>query len=222
MSDISFDLGDEVSKKKSFVCLGINENIFFQSTDNESTLDYSSAAIDSFIAESRALLLEAGIDISDAERLVTTADANETIDLINLTDDDNVRRNNVPRSSAEIICIDDSIYMPPARQTVSRIRNNEVIDLCSPSSPKRSRINSDRKPIDFNMPAPTPVPKPVEAPPQNVCPVCLDDYKKNNPTTTTCGHIFCGPCISKCVQNYHKCPNCNKKLNMKQLIKIYI
>lgn len=185
-------------------------------------MDYSSAAIDSFIAESRALLLEAGIDISDAERLVTT-DTNETIDLINITDDDS--HNNVPTTSSEIICIDDSMYMPPARRPVSRIRENEVIDLCSPKSPKRSRINSDRKPVQFNMPAPTPVPKPkpVEpAPPQNVCPVCLDDYKKNCPTTTTCGHIFCGPCIRKCVQSYQKCPNCNKKLNMKQLIKIYI
>lgn len=182
-------------------------------------MDYSSAAIDSFIAESRALLLEAGIDISDAERLVTNT--NESIDLINITDDD--VHSNVPTSSSEIICIDDTVYMAPSRQT-GRVRNHEIIDLCSPSSPKRSRINSDRKPIEFNMPAPTPVPKPkpVEAPPQNICPVCLEDYKKNCPTTTTCGHIFCGPCIKKCVQNYQKCPNCNKKLNMKQLIKIYM
>lgn len=120
------------------------------------------------------------------------------------------------------------MYVPqhiilPHRPSVSRIIYNEVIDLCSPSSPKRSRVEN-RKPIKFTAPEPTPVPKtkPVEPQQQNICPVCLDDYKKNSPTATACGHIFCGPCIKQCVKSYQKCPNCNKKLNMKQLIKIYI
>lgn len=188
-------------------------------------MDYSDAAIASFIAESRALLLEAGIDISDAERLTNettdeTLPPNNSVDIITLDDDDDDDLNSIPTAStstSEIICIDDSMILAPIR-----LRNSGVIDLCSPSSPKRNRLNSDRTPIGFKIPAPVQAPKPVEAPPQNVCPVCLDDYKKNCPTATACGHIFCGPCIRQCVQSYHKCPNCNKKLNAKQLIKIYI
>lgn len=191
--------------------------------NEERVLDFSDEAIASFIAESRALLLEAGIDISDAERLTSETSEisppNNSDDIITLDDDDD-DLNNIPTAStsaSEIICIDDSIIFAP-----TRVRNSDVIDLCSPSSPKRGRLNSDRKPVRFVVPAPPPPPKPVEAPPQNLCPVCLDDYKKNGPTATACGHIFCGPCIRQCVQTYKKCPSCNKKLNGKQLIKLYL
>lgn len=165
------------------------------------------------------------MDIADAELLTseTTTEvlpSNNSIEVITLDDDDDAH-NNTPTTS-EIICIEDSIYVP---RVVPRFRNAEIIDLCSPSSPKRNRINTDKKPIEFKILPPIPVrpkPKPVEAPSENMCPVCLEDFKKNCPTTTTCGHVFCGPCIQKCVKGYQKCPTCNKKLNVKNLIKLYI
>ena len=52
------------------------------------------------------------------------------------------------------------------------------------------------------------------------CPVCLE---KNFPKilSTTCGHIFCEPCIKLCVRLHRKCAKCNTKLTPKDLHQVY-
>jgi hypothetical protein len=52
------------------------------------------------------------------------------------------------------------------------------------------------------------------------CPVCLDDLK--DPTSTTCGHLFCWRCIQISVSDFKHCPTCRKKLTRKAIHRIFI
>lgn len=59
------------------------------------------------------------------------------------------------------------------------------------------------------------------------CPVCLDTLSQvkeanHQMQSTTCGHIFCGPCITKVVAATQQCPTCRKRLDMRKIHPIFI
>ncbi|XP_063700249.1 E3 ubiquitin-protein ligase RNF4-like [Culicoides brevitarsis] len=54
------------------------------------------------------------------------------------------------------------------------------------------------------------------------CPICLSD-PPIEPTTTKCGHIFCHECLHKAFENHKmNCAMCNKKIEIKDLRRVYI
>jgi SNF2 family DNA or RNA helicase len=50
------------------------------------------------------------------------------------------------------------------------------------------------------------------------CSICMDCL--DNPTLTSCGHMYCYDCIKMCLSNVKKCPMCKQDLEGKELIKI--
>ena len=56
------------------------------------------------------------------------------------------------------------------------------------------------------------------------CSICLDEMV--NPASTTCGHVFCHDCIRNALKaapaKGKKCPQCRKKLTLKQIHRIYL
>ena len=51
-----------------------------------------------------------------------------------------------------------------------------------------------------------------------LCSICMDNF--NNPTLTTCGHIFCLDCIKLCLNSKRMCPLCKKEISNKDLLVI--
>ncbi|XP_035675264.1 E3 ubiquitin-protein ligase RNF4-like [Branchiostoma floridae] len=68
----------------------------------------------------------------------------------------------------------------------------------------------------------------ASSPPKTIsCPVCLDDERQIRVTgrrlmSTVCGHVFCESCLKEALQTQKKCPNCRKKLTVKQIHPIFI
>ncbi|XP_051199328.2 uncharacterized protein [Lolium perenne] len=52
------------------------------------------------------------------------------------------------------------------------------------------------------------------------CPVCLN--KIEQPSTTSCGHVFCEKCIQESIKAQKKCPTCRKKLGPKSFHRVYL
>jgi len=52
----------------------------------------------------------------------------------------------------------------------------------------------------------------------NDCSICLDTI--NNPTLTTCGHLFCYNCIKNCLNTKDTCPLCLLNIKGKKLLSI--
>ena len=48
------------------------------------------------------------------------------------------------------------------------------------------------------------------------CSICMDPL--DNPTLTTCGHIFCYDCLKLCLCDKKKCPMCKTDLSGKELL----
>lgn len=53
-----------------------------------------------------------------------------------------------------------------------------------------------------------------------ICPVCMSTL--NEPSSTTCGHLFCSSCIEKAIEKQKKCPTCRKKLTKRNFHRIYL
>ncbi|XP_060646903.1 uncharacterized protein LOC132784982 [Drosophila nasuta] len=120
-----------------------------------------------------------------------------------------------PRRVEGFINLEDS-YEPPVRVNRRGARRSfvpaddaELIDL-TPSPPKRSRSTAKD---DTNTSVSEDLYK---------CPVCLESVRQREPCTTRCGHIFCKDCIEAAVRSTRKCPLCNKKLSIRQLLRIYL
>ncbi|XP_020596845.1 E3 ubiquitin-protein ligase BRE1-like [Phalaenopsis equestris] len=53
-----------------------------------------------------------------------------------------------------------------------------------------------------------------------ICAVCM--RKVNDPSSTTCGHVFCTKCIEDTVARLKKCPTCRKRLTKSSFHKIFL
>ncbi|KAJ7272639.1 acetyl-CoA synthetase-like protein [Mycena haematopus] len=53
-----------------------------------------------------------------------------------------------------------------------------------------------------------------------VCPLCRGFPKET--TSTSCGHIFCGPCIADVLARRNKCPVCMESIQSRDLTRIYL
>ncbi|KAJ1290292.1 hypothetical protein BS78_02G232300 [Paspalum vaginatum] len=62
--------------------------------------------------------------------------------------------------------------------------------------------------------------KEVPKEPIFTCPICLN--KMEEPSTTTCGHIFCDTCIKQAIKVQKKCPTCRKGLRVNSAHRIYL
>jgi len=59
------------------------------------------------------------------------------------------------------------------------------------------------------------------------CPICLDTLAQMKAAnhqlhSTTCGHLFCHPCIIQVISNTKKCPTCRQSLTVKKIHPIFI
>ncbi|XP_028391248.1 E3 ubiquitin-protein ligase RNF4-like [Dendronephthya gigantea] len=59
------------------------------------------------------------------------------------------------------------------------------------------------------------------------CAICMDDFNqikkaKRQLTSTTCGHVFCDPCITSSIRSQSKCPTCRKRLTKRSLHPIFL
>ncbi|XP_055385344.1 uncharacterized protein LOC129614639 [Condylostylus longicornis] len=46
------------------------------------------------------------------------------------------------------------------------------------------------------------------------CPICFNSTLKRQPTSTSCGHIFCYLCIRRCLLDRKFCPICKNQVDM--------
>ena len=50
----------------------------------------------------------------------------------------------------------------------------------------------------------------------NQCPVCMEDFSKQNPDFEVlempCQHKFCGPCLNEWLRKNHNCPVCRAEI----------
>ncbi|KAL0905228.1 hypothetical protein M5K25_027417 [Dendrobium thyrsiflorum] len=53
-----------------------------------------------------------------------------------------------------------------------------------------------------------------------ICAVCISTL--NEPSSTTCGHVFCRGCIENAIKMQKKCPTCRKKLTKRSFHRIYL
>lgn len=59
--------------------------------------------------------------------------------------------------------------------------------------------------------------------PKQSCPVCFEILcGETEVMSTTCGHIFCKPCIDKVVQTLKRCPTCRQVVTQQKVHKIYL
>ncbi|KAL6747387.1 hypothetical protein V8C86DRAFT_2911496 [Haematococcus lacustris] len=72
----------------------------------------------------------------------------------------------------------------------------------------------------WTQPPAVPVPAPPSPERGYKCPICLD--RSDNMSTTTCGHVFCSPCIADAIRIHKKCPKCRKPLTAKSVHKIFL
>jgi E3 ubiquitin-protein ligase RNF5 len=51
------------------------------------------------------------------------------------------------------------------------------------------------------------------------CPICFD--RLTEPVVTSCGHIFCWPCISEWLRRSSACPTCSGHVDADHLISVH-
>merc|ERR1711915_1030206 len=56
--------------------------------------------------------------------------------------------------------------------------------------------------------------------PDYSCSICFD--KARQPVVTTCGHLFCWPCLCRWLKNSQTCPSCQQKIVTTNIVPIYI
>ncbi|KAL9662538.1 hypothetical protein QQ045_027371 [Rhodiola kirilowii] len=71
-----------------------------------------------------------------------------------------------------------------------------------------------------NVAPPPPPPPPPPPEPAFSCPICMGQLVEE--MTTKCGHIFCKKCIQTAISVKSICPTCRKRVNKKDVIRIYL
>ncbi|KAK3166336.1 hypothetical protein QOZ80_1AG0044520 [Eleusine coracana subsp. coracana] len=102
------------------------------------------------------------------------------------------------------------------------INRRNVLPTVSNNSPVISLLDSPEISI-INPPVIKAPPAPVEVVPREpkfTCPVCLNELTE--PSSTSCGHIFCQKCIKASIQAQKKCPTCRQKLTNKGFHRVYL
>lgn len=54
------------------------------------------------------------------------------------------------------------------------------------------------------------------------CAICLEESIDKEIKSTACGHLFCGDCIKKSIEQHGKCPLCNKNARIEELRSIFL
>lgn len=111
-----------------------------------------------------------------------------------------------PRHVSEVIDL-VNVLSPPPRPNSNA---GEVILLDSDSETEDTQLSSDSTSTT------------QEKGYMFECPICMQSMVKRELMSTICGHIFCAPCIKKCIEKNKSCPNCRKKLNSKSIHPIYL
>lgn len=57
--------------------------------------------------------------------------------------------------------------------------------------------------------------------PPLTCAICMESVIHRQPTSTSCGHIFCHQCIIQSIRITTKCPLCNTKLTKAKVHRVY-
>ncbi|KAF5293751.1 hypothetical protein FQA39_LY03236 [Lamprigera yunnana] len=148
----------------------------------------------------------------------TRIDVNQDVILVNDTDND---------SDIEILDV-------PCTSRITRSRRRRA--LMPRNNAKKQCITSKEKPIsDHNESEILQLPDlkekqqlPDSREKQSLslfthdCPICLEPLRNNEVSSTQCGHIFCTSCIKDAVKKLRSCPNCRKRLNVKQIHPLFL
>lgn len=127
----------------------------------------------------------------------------------------------MPRSDEDVIFVEEYVKEPP--------RVTGVVDLCDEDEVESAKEKKftisplSAHPALAALAAQLSMP-PIASTSSSIvvkCPVCLDSVPNDEVHSTTCGHLFCGPCIKNTVRTRKKCPMCNKQLTQKQIHRIY-
>lgn len=118
-----------------------------------------------------------------------------------------------------------TIDLTTAQACRSTPLNEDCVVLLEYTKNPRKRKPVPEDPVVVREAAPEPMPAPPPPPPsveeyRFKCAICMENLKEE--TSTICGHIFCGACIKGAIQAQKKCPTCRKKLNMKNIHRIYL
>ncbi|XP_022250220.1 E3 ubiquitin-protein ligase RNF4-like isoform X2 [Limulus polyphemus] len=177
----------------------------------------------------------------------TSHDLPSCIDLTREGDEEEV----VDLTSLNDTSIEFSHLISPFRQSEIQVKQRNLRALrrqhsCSPfstsQSTSRSRFsgfgqqdNGDESDSDlpvFDLGISMNVSKKNDdddSPPRKdiTCPVCFDSDKtiqlsQRQLVSTVCGHVFCNICIHNAIRSSHSCPNCRKRLTLKQYHPIFI
>ena len=78
---------------------------------------------------------------------------------------------------------------------------------------------SEEKPVETEL-TQSPPSSTSGDPQSSQCPVCLDSFVeiRDNGSflaSTTCGHVFCGPCLTSAIGQNGKCPTCRERVSSK-------
>jgi len=95
------------------------------------------------------------------------------------------------------------------RQRVEPVGRHLYPDWGARSSLQSNAVQTSKEPA-----------KEVPEEPSFTCPICWN--KMEEPSTTTCGHVFCDTCIKQAIKVQKKCPTCRKGLKMNSVHRIYL
>ncbi|XP_025095430.1 E3 ubiquitin-protein ligase RNF4-like [Pomacea canaliculata] len=135
-----------------------------------------------------------------------------------------VRRRQQNYQNEDIIDLDSELLMQGADDILPHVtRNNSTIDLDSASD---DDLPNPPFEIQDARPSGSTSPQSVE-PVKITCPICLDSDSQIQQSgrhlySTVCGHIFCNSCIRRAIRTRHSCPNCRKKLTLRQIHPVFL
>ena len=111
------------------------------------------------------------------------------------------------------------------------IGNGDLSSSLQNSEPSSSSLSLDHVLENTSTQAEkaAPVSDAGPSPPNSIrCPICLDSLhqikneKQQNMFSTTCGHLFCEPCITQVIASTKQCPTCRQSLTTRKIHPVFI